>query len=83
MEPFHDGTIRYLKEKGLWKAAHQARQDKIVARMQNRIKVFNGAMDAAHDAKVLTDSPNDKWKKFLADYKKKNGVTMKFSKEIE
>ncbi len=51
--------------------------------MKNRIKVFNGEMDAAYGAKVLTDTPNDKWKAFLADYKKKNGVTMKFSKELE
>jgi hypothetical protein len=38
--------------------------------------VFDGATEAAHKAKVLTDSPNDKWKAFLADYKMKNGVTM-------
>jgi len=83
LEPFHDGTIRYLKEKGIWKASHQKRQDTIVALMNNRIKVFNDAMDAAHEAKVLTDSPNDKWKAFLADYKQKHGITQKFSKELD
>lgn len=83
LEPFHDGLIRYLKEKGIWTAAHQKRNDTIVRLMKNRIEVFDGAMEAAHKAKVLTDSPNDKWKAFLADYKMKNGVTMKFSKEIE
>lgn len=30
--PFHDGAIRYLKEKGVWSADHQKRQDGIVKR---------------------------------------------------
>ncbi|MEO5733729.1 MAG: TAXI family TRAP transporter solute-binding subunit [Rubrivivax sp.] len=30
--PFHEGAIRYWKEKGLWKPEHQAHNDKLVER---------------------------------------------------
>ncbi len=30
--PIHNGTIRYLKEAGLWTAAHEAQQKKLLAR---------------------------------------------------
>jgi TRAP transporter TAXI family solute receptor len=32
--PFHDGAIRYWKEKGSWKPEHQAHNDKLVARQK-------------------------------------------------
>ena len=30
--PFHEGAVRYFKEKGLWTAAHQAKQDDLLKR---------------------------------------------------
>jgi hypothetical protein len=38
LEPFHDGVIRYLKEKGVWTAAHQKRNDTLVALMKTALK---------------------------------------------
>jgi TRAP transporter TAXI family solute receptor len=32
--PFHDGAIRYWKERGLWKPEHQAHNDKLIARQK-------------------------------------------------
>ena len=37
--PYHDGAIRYWKEAGLWKAEHQAHNDKLLERQ----KVLAGA----------------------------------------
>jgi TRAP transporter TAXI family solute receptor len=32
--PYHDGAIRYWKETGLWKAEHQAHNDKLIERQK-------------------------------------------------
>ncbi len=32
--PFHDGAIRYWKEAGMWKAEHQAHNDKLIERQK-------------------------------------------------
>jgi TRAP transporter TAXI family solute receptor len=62
--PFHDGAIRYWKEKGLWKPEHQAHNDKLVARQ----KVLADAWKA-----VLASAPADDkafeqaWMKARAD----------------
>jgi TRAP transporter TAXI family solute receptor len=82
LEPLHEGTIRYLKEKGLWKDKYQVRQDKIVALAKKYVKVFDDAMDAAGEKKIMVDTPNDKWQKFLADYKKSHGITRSIGEEI-
>ena len=82
LEPLHEGTIRYLKEKGLWKPKYQERQDKIVALAHKYVKVFDDAMDAAGEQKIMVDTPNAKWQKFLADYKKSHGITRSIGAEI-
>ena len=41
--PYHDGAIRYFKEKGFWTDAHQAWNDKAVA----RIKTLQNAWEKA------------------------------------
>lgn len=92
LEPLHEGTIRYLKEKGLWKASYQARQDKIVAIAQKRVAIFQDAMDAANTKnttkgdkmyrKLYTVPDNKNWQAFWANYKKEQGLTMTFGQEI-
>jgi len=82
LQPLHEGLIRYLKEKNLWKDAYQKRQDGLLALANKRIETFQAALDAAGDAKIMTDSPNDKWKAFLADAYKNAGITKSFSEEV-
>jgi len=36
--PYHEGSIRYFKEKGLWKAENQAYQDKMLKRQKELLK---------------------------------------------
>jgi len=83
LEPLHEGTIRYLTEKGLWKPAYQERQDKLVALVKNRVKVFHEALDAAADEGINTVPSDKKWVAFWADFKKSHGVTHTFGEEVQ
>lgn len=82
LQPLHEGTIRYLQEKSLWKPAHQARQDQLVALAQRRVKAFQGAMAAAAKADVKVDPGNEAWVAFWTDYRAKNGEATGFGEAV-
>ena len=54
--PFHDGAVTYFKEAGVWTAAHQAHNDKLVERQ----KVLAGAWSKM-DMKLEGDAFAAKW----------------------
>ena len=62
--PWHEGTIRYMKEKGWWTAEHQAWQDK---RMERLKKIQAGWADARKKFK----GKDDEWPAFWEDYRVK------------
>lgn len=66
--PWHDGAIRYLKEKGIWTADHQAWQDKRLARLQ---KLQAGWKDAEAKFKASGKSGDEAWLEFWEDYRVK------------
>jgi TRAP transporter TAXI family solute receptor len=61
--PWHDGAIRYLKEKGIWTAEHQAWQDQRMARLK---KLQAGWADAR---KTFKGEGDDEWLKHWEDYR--------------
>ncbi len=63
--PWHDGAIRYLKEKGIWTAEHQAWQDQRMARLK---KVQAGWADAR---KKFGSKGDEAWPKFWEEYRVK------------
>ena len=63
--PWHEGSIRYLKEKGIWKPEHQAWQDQRMARLK---KVQAGWADAQKKFKGQGD---EAWTKFWEEYRVK------------
>lgn len=63
--PWHEGSIRYLKEKGIWTAEHQAWQDARLARLK---KVQAGWADAQKQFKGQGD---DAWATFWEEYRVK------------
>lgn len=68
--PYHDGAIRYWKEKGLWKPEHQAHNDRLVQRQ----KVLADAWKAVSAVSHADDAAFAKaWMKARADALTKAG----------
>lgn len=69
--PFHDGAIRYWKEKGVWKAEHQAHNDKLIARQKLLADAWKSVQAANHaDDKAFEQA----WMKTRADVLAKAGL---------
>jgi TRAP transporter TAXI family solute receptor len=67
--PVHEGTIQYLKEKGLWKPEDDARQQKNIALIDKYIKAYKEAIAMA-DKKNINVSPTNKvWTDLWQNYK--------------
>jgi uncharacterized protein len=82
LQPLHDGTIRYLKEKNLWKPAHQTRQDKLVALAKKRIDGFKAAVAEAKKAGLNVTPGDEAWVKSWAAYRAKNGMATPFGEDV-
>ncbi len=68
--PFHDGAIRYFKEKGVWKPEFQAHNDKLIERQ----KVLADAWKKVTDSNPDGDEAFQKaWMKARADSLKQAG----------
>lgn len=69
--PFHDGAIRYWKEKGLWKPEHQTHNDKMIARQKVLADAWKSVQAANHaDDKAFEQA----WMKARADALTKAGL---------
>jgi len=72
--PVHAGAIRYLKEKGLWGAKDEARQEYNSRLMKLYNKAYQEAVAKADAAKIEVNPRNDKWLDFWASYKKQTAL---------
>jgi hypothetical protein len=82
LEPLHEGTIRYLQEKKLWKPQYQARQDKLVELAKKRVAAYKEALEAATEKGVSTVPGNKEWLAIWADVRKKNGMEEPFGLQV-
>ncbi len=82
LQPMHEGTIRYLKEKGRWKAQYQARQDQLVALAKKREHGYRAAMQAAEKKGIAVDAGNAQWVAFWKDHRQRNGMGEPFGEEV-
>ena len=60
--PSHDGTIRYMKEKGLWRDEDQAWHDKRLARLNKLLEAWETAQADFHDYRVAEGAKGNKIK---------------------
>jgi len=67
--PAHDGLIRYLKEKGLWTAAHDARQAQNVELITRYCEAYQEAMDMADEQDIDVTPTNEEWLELWENYK--------------
>jgi TRAP transporter TAXI family solute receptor len=82
LQPLHEGAIRYLKGKGIWTDAFQARQDKLVALAKARIALWQATLAEA-STKGITVGPDSAefaklWKQKRADA----GITKTFGEMV-
>lgn len=82
LQPLHDGAIKYLKEKGIWTDAHQARQDALVSLATERVALWQATLAEA-DAQGIKVSPeSDEFKALWDKMKADAGVTKSYANMV-
>ena len=77
---WHPGSIKYLKEKGVWSAADEAWNTKRMARHAKVIEEWDNATDAFNAWRAAEKKKKNKikvseaWPKYWADHRKKVGL---------
>ncbi len=82
MQPLHDGTIRYLKEKGVWTEKHQSRQDGLVALATQRIQAYQAALAAAEKQGIKADPASEQWQSLWQAERASRGLKTAFSQSV-
>jgi TRAP transporter TAXI family solute receptor len=76
--PAHEGTIRYMKEKGLWRDEDQAWHEKRLARLNKVLEAWENAQAEFTDWRVAENAkgnkvdPKEAWGPFWEEYRQKN-----------
>lgn len=68
--PVHDGTVKYMKEKGLWTAADDKRNQYYIKLTNMYIEAFKSAVAKADQQKIEVAADNKIWLDFWENYKK-------------
>jgi hypothetical protein len=68
--PLHDGTVKYLKEKGLWTDAHEKRRQQNIELIDRYIEAYQTAIDTADEKGINVDPTNEEWLELWTNYKK-------------
>ena len=72
--PAHDGLIKYLKEKELWTAAHDARQAQNIELITRYAEAYQEAINLADDQGIAVTPENEEWIELWENYKKQLGL---------
>jgi TRAP-type uncharacterized transport system substrate-binding protein len=82
LQPLHEGAIRYLEEKGLWKDEYQTRQDQLVELAQAQEAGYDDAIAQAEAEGIAIEPGNEAWMTFWTEYRKENGLPMSFGQAV-
>ncbi|MBO6718520.1 MAG: hypothetical protein JJ913_11235 [Rhizobiaceae bacterium] len=82
LQPLHEGAIRYLDEKGLWKPEHQARQDQLVEMAQKQEAGYQAAIAAAEAKGIAIEAGNAEWAEFWTAYRAENGLPANYGEAV-
>jgi uncharacterized protein len=82
LQPLHEGTIRYLEEKGLWKPEYQTRQDKLVEMAKKQEAGYKAAIAAAEEKGVTIEPGNADWVAFWEKYRADNGLPASYGQAV-
>jgi hypothetical protein len=68
-EPIHEGTVRYLEEKGLWTPELEARRQNNTKLMKLWVDAYQTAINMADEKDILVNPENEEWQKLWEDYR--------------
>lgn len=72
--PYHEGAVRYFKEKGVWTADHERHNRELVRRQEVLAAAWDRALDEAQKQKVATAKFADLWMKIRTEELRKAGL---------
>lgn len=68
--PIHDGTIEYLKQKGMWTSADDARQEDNLRLLSRYVNAYKAAIAEADKKGIKVDPTNNDWMNLWGEFKK-------------
>ncbi len=72
--PLHPGTVRYLREKGLWTQEMERRQQATVRLVDQYVTLYERAVELARARRISTDPASEAWQRFWRDFLAQNRV---------
>ena len=66
--PYHEGSVQYFKEKGLWTDKHEAWQQKQLKLEDARQEAWQNALKEAKEKGIKTTIDNQKWQDLWRSY---------------
>lgn len=72
--PLHPGTVRYLKEKGLWTAEMEQKQAATVRLADQYATLYERAVALARTRRIPTDPASEAWQRFWREFLAENRV---------
>ena len=67
--PIHEGTVRYLKELGMWTDAHETRQQQNIALLTKWEDAYQTAIGMADDKGIPVNAKSDAWFELWSKYR--------------
>ncbi|PPD58539.1 TAXI family TRAP transporter solute-binding subunit [Dehalogenimonas etheniformans] len=74
--PVHPGLIKYLKEKGVWNADYEKRNQTNITLFQKYVTSYQDAMKQATSKGIDIKASNSVWIEFWENYKKTNAIPL-------
>jgi TRAP transporter TAXI family solute receptor len=72
--PVHEGTIRYLEEKGMWTEDDDVRQAYNIDLIASYCEAYEAAIDLADAEGIKVDPDSEEWVELWEDYKEEIGL---------
>lgn len=72
--PLHPGTVRYLREKGLWTPEMERRQQAAIRLVDQYATLYERAVELARARRISTDPASEAWQRFWRDFLAQNRV---------
>jgi len=67
--PIHEGTVRYLKEVGMWTDANETRQQQNIDLLTKWVDAYQTAIEMADDKGIPVSAESDAWFELWTEYR--------------